>query len=380
MNAITHQSRPHAFLSASSSARWSNCPASAAAESLYPNNNTPEAAEGTLAHEVAETIARNRVFGEALKPFPAGTDKNMVKHATAYAEYLASKLTTPEAILLLEQRVDFSHIVPEGFGTADAVIVDGNKLVIVDYKYGRIQVSAVNNSQMRLYAAGAVVMWSQAYNIEFVETCIFQPRIQNITSELLTVNELNDWTAKLESTAVLAANGVGGYATGTYCRNCTHAIRCPSMFNLIYETAHCLDNVQANVLCLSPEAIADILTIEPVLTAVLKRIKDYALTTLLKTGDSIPGWKVVEGKPGNRKWKDEKNAFHILKKAGFDSTDLLDIHLRSPAQIEKSIGTDTISDLINTLCTRSPGSPSLTKNEDSRPSLYTMANAIDDYN
>ena len=136
-----HSARAHALLSASSSHRWLNCPPSAVAAEAYPNEGTEFTREGTLAHEVAELVARERQAGRCPTTvnctWPEGTTAEMVEHAHGYADYIHEQIKTDGATVLLEQRVDFSAWVPDGFGTADCIIVQDRTITVIDYKYGQ---------------------------------------------------------------------------------------------------------------------------------------------------------------------------------------------------------------------------------------------------
>lgn len=379
MTDINHNDREHAFLSASASKRWLHCPASAVAETLYPDTSSPAALEGTIAHEVAEIYARHLILGEPLRELPEGANEDMVEHAKGYCDFLKARLTTPEAFLLLENRVDFSHIVPEGFGTADAIIVDGCKLVIIDYKYGFVEVSATENSQMRLYATGALAMWARAFNIAVIEMCIYQPRLNRVSVEIIPVEELTAWAEEIKPLAALAAKGEGGYIPGDHCRYCAHAARCPGFSGLVHETAKNLEGCEVDVLSVPPDVVARLLAVEPVVTATLKRVKEYAINAILDNPCSIPGWKVVEGKSGKRNWTDEAAAIQTLSDAGLDPVSMVDVKLKSPAQIEKVFGKKVVGDLVRELCSSAPGAPTLATLDDPRPAIYTISAAEADF-
>ena len=150
-----HKSRAHALLSASSAHRWLECPPSAVANEAYPNQDTAFTQEGTLAHEVAEFMARNGYYSK--DNAKEGVTVEMVQCAKEYSDYIEEQKKSNDAIVLLEQRVDFSPWVPDGFGTCDCIIIQDETLSIIDYKYGQgVAVSAVDNPQMKLYALGAM--------------------------------------------------------------------------------------------------------------------------------------------------------------------------------------------------------------------------------
>lgn len=378
-NKIDHSSRAHAVLSASSSARWLKCPPSAVAATMYPNLTTEYAKEGTLAHEVAEWVAS----GGPKKPnLPKGQDDGvtaeMLDCAKAYADYIQELITDENAVVLLEQRLDFSPWVPDGFGTGDCIILQGNRLDVVDYKYGKgVAVSAVENSQMRLYALGALYEFGDVYDIQEVGMHIFQPRINNISVDVLTDGELLSWGEVVKRIAKLAAEGKGEACAGGHCRFCPHAGQCPTL------SAECMKVVNASggkavVPTLAPWMIADILKQEPMISAWLKAIKDRALTQLLN-GEEIPGYKVVEGR-GSREWSDHCEVGGVLADAGYPPEAFhTQPELLSPAALEKSIGKKKVAELVGALIVSKPGSPTIAPESDKRKPFDRLAEAKKDF-
>lgn len=365
---IDHGSRAHAVLSASSSARWLKCPPSAVAATMYPSTGTEFTREGTLAHEVAEMTARYEK-PETIKTAPRTKNdpeitQEMLDCARAYADYIQELITDNNAVVLLEQRLDFSHVVPDGFGTGDCIIIQGNRLDIVDYKYGQgVAVSAKNNSQMRLYALGALNDFGDIYDIKEVGMHIFQPRLNNISTEVLDVEALNIWADVVKPIAELASQGKGDYCSGEHCRFCPHAGQCPTL------SADCLKVVnlgegKAAVPTMAPWMIADILKQESVITGWLKAVKERALSQML-SGEEIPGYKVVEGR-GSRAWSDEDAVVHRLKECHYDPIQYTKTELLSPAQMEKSLGKKIAAELLGELIATKPGSPTIAPATDKR--------------
>ena len=326
---IDHTSRAHALLSASSAHRWLACPPSAVAAEKYPSQDTEWTREGTLAHEVAELIARDE-FDPLVEmpPLPEDADADMIAHARSYADYIQELIKTDDATVLLEQRVDYAPWAPEGFGTCDCIIMQGDTLIIVDYKYGvGVAVSAIDNPQMKLYALGALHMYGVAYDIKRVETHIFQPRIDNISSDQMTVEELLEWGESIKSTAKKAAKGKGEYNPGELW---------------------------------------------------LKRIEAQALDTLLGGGE-VPGYKLVEGRLGFRKWTDELAVSKALQAAGYAFEDITKTELRSPAEMDKAIGKKKAEELVGTFVDRAPGKPTIVPESDKRPAYDRRADVVKDF-
>lgn len=380
-NEINHKSRDHALLSASSAHRWLACPPSAVAAEAYAEQDTEFTREGTLAHEVAEWVASGAVSPDVLlddwnKTGGAdGVDMTMIDCARGYADYLQEQLKSDDAVVLLEQRVDFSAWVPDGFGTCDCVILQGDTLTIIDYKYGQgVPVSAENNPQMRLYALGALNDYGIAYDVVNVEAHIYQPRLNNISVERLTASELLSWgNLQVAPVAVLAARGEGEYSAGAHCKFCPHAGRCRKLTETCTEYVE-THSLRAAVPVLAPHEVAEVLQMEPLVTLWLKRVKDQALTTLLEGGE-VPGFKVVEGKLGNRKWSDELKVAETLKEAGYQLDQITETKLLSPAGMDKSLGKKKVAELLEGLIDRAPGAPTIAPETDKRPTY----NRADDF-
>jgi hypothetical protein len=331
----------------------------------YKDTPSEFAAEGTLAHEVAEAVAKGQIMGGPHK-VKAGAPTEMWDYAGGYADYIQEQLKGPDASVLLEQRVDFSPWVPDGFGTCDCIIIQGDTLTIIDYKYGvGVQVDAKDNPQMKLYALGALNDYGFAYDVKRVEMHIFQPRIDNISRDEATVADLTLWAAKtVRPTAEKAAKGKGTHAPGEHCRFCPHAGRCRSLTKLCTEYVE-THSLRVAVPVLAPHEVAEVIKMEPLISLWLKRVREQALTTLLDGGE-IPGFKVVEGKQGNRKWKDELLVNAALQ-PHYDWTEYTTTDLLTVAQMEKALGKARVAELLGDLITREPGKPTIAPDTDKRP-------------
>lgn len=381
---IDHSSRQHALLSASSAHRWLACPSSAVAVEMYPNEGTEFTREGTLAHEVAETAARLRLnpYGDSStaeeffrEGVPNGYTQEMVYHADDYADYIQEQIVSHDATILLEERVDFSPWVPHGFGTCDCLIIQNGVLTVIDYKYGQgVPVSAEDNPQMKLYALGALNDYGFAYAIHRVEMHIYQPRLNNISSCSLMVEDLLEWAEKtVKPIAEKAVKGEGGYKAGSWCKFCPHAGQCPTLTQTCTEYVETHD-LRVAVPVLAPHEVAEVLEMEPLVTLWLKRVKTQALDSLMAGGE-VPGWKVVEGKQGNRKWKDEQETATALLTAGYFMEDITETKLLSPAAMDKLLGKKKATELLDGMVDRSPGAPTVVPASDKRPAY----NRADDF-
>lgn len=377
---IDHKARAHALLSASSAARWLACPPSAIAAELYPIQDTSYTQEGTLAHETAEVIARKGLFGYCRSEIPKEADKEMIDHGMEYRDFIKEHIHGAGSLLLLEQRVDFSEWVPDGFGTCDCIIIEDDTLTVIDYKYGQgVPVDAKDNPQMMLYALGALNDYGFAWEVDKIEMYIFQPRIGNISHDHIDAHGLLEWARNVvQPAARLAAEGKGFYSPGSNCRFCPHAGHCKALTDL------CVDYFQANggnkisVKKMAPHEVAEVLKMEPLITGWLKAVRESALTDLLN-GKEVPGYKVVEGKAGNRRWTDELAVAEKLKAEGYALDDITETKLLSPAGMDKAIGKKKVAELLTDLLDRTPGSPSLAPITDKRPAYDRHAEALKDF-
>ena len=361
-----HKSRDHALLSASSAHRWLNCPASAVAAEAYPEQDTEFTREGTLAHEVAEVVAKAQLNGYKANVNIDDVTAEMQECAKGYADYIQEHVSSDDAVVLLEQRVDFSPWVPEGFGTCDCIIIQGSVLTVIDYKYGQgVAVSAVDNPQMKLYALGALNDFGIAYDVNQVEMHIYQPRINNVSDCSLMVEDLMEWAEQtVKPIAQKAIKGKGGYNAGEWCKFCPHGGRCRKLTETCKEYIE-THGVKVAVPVLAPHEVAEVLEMEPLISLWLKKIKTQAMTTLLEGGE-IPGYKVVEGKMGNRKWRDELEVAAALDAAGYRPGEYTETKLLSPAAMDKALGKKRVAELLADLIDRAPGAPTIVPESDKR--------------
>lgn len=376
---INHKDREHALLSASSAHRWLECPASAVAAEAYPPQDTAFTQEGTLAHEVAEWVASGKSkHGPALHKGTAdGVTAEMLEHGRGYRDYIQEQTKDADAVIMLERRVDFSDWVPDGFGTCDCIIIQGDTMTVIDYKYGvGVPVSAKDNPQLRLYALGALNDYGIAYDVTNIELHIYQPRINNISTDSISAAELLEWAnTTVQPIAQKVAKGKGGYKAGAWCKFCPHAGKCRTL------TKTCTEYVETHSLrvaipTLAPHEVAEVLAMEPLVTLWLKRVKEQALSTLLSGGE-VPGFKAVEGKLGNRKWTDEMQVAHTLRNAGYSEEDYTTVSILSPAGMDKAIGKNKAAELLGGLITRAPGAPTIAPADDKRPA-YTTADDFEE--
>ncbi len=370
----------HAVLSASSSHRWMNCPPSVRLTEHIVDHGSAYAAEGSEAHGLCEYKLRQLLGMEARNPLhrPGGLqyyDTTMEDAATGYAAFVMEllesiKRTCPDPIVMVEQRLNFSRWVKDGFGTGDAVIVADGTLQVVDMKYGTgIPVSAEGNSQMRLYALGALDMFGELYDIESVIMTIYQPRLSNISTDAITKADLLDWAENtLRPVAELAYKGEGELNAGNWCRFCKLRTTCRKRAEANLALAQHDFKLPPT---LSDEEISVILDKLDDLTSWAADIREYALTAAL-SGTHFEGWKLVEGR-ANRRYTDEAAVAQAVIGSGHDPYER---KLLGITAMEKLLGKRQFAELLADLVERPQGKPTLVPVSDKRPE---MTNAKNDF-
>ena len=369
----------HAILSASGSHRWLECTPSAMLEARVQDMGSPYAAEGSLAHEIAAAFLEGEQLCHIIYEDPAYSPA-MLDHADAYRDFVQEQLAEarkvdPVATLLVERRLDFSDYVPEGFGTGDAVIVSDGMLRVIDYKYGQgVKVEAHGNSQMRLYALGALSEFGCLYNVEKVSTTIFQPRLGWIDTEILTTDELLEWGQTVKEIAAVAAKGEGDRKAGAHCKFCKVADRCPVLAAYQLETvAKAFDEPEE----LSDSEIAEIVLKKKDFEGWLKRICDYALDQAVNHGAAFPGMKLVAGTSRRAITKPAE-----LVKYCVDHQLAEEDRLYKPREIitlgelEKLIGAKKVAKELGEFIEKPEGKPTLVSVKDKRPEWSKENNII----
>ncbi len=376
--------KAHAVLSASAADRWMHCTAAPRLEAQFPDGGSNYAAEGTLAHAIAELKLRKALitpmgpkkFGEALKKLQADPlyDPEMLAHADAYVDYIKGIVHSfpYKPYIAAEVRCDLSTFIPEGFGTSDCVVIGGNDLYVVDYKYGRgVQVDAEGNPQIRLYALGALEANRMFYDIHTIHMVIFQPRLDHISTAEIGRDALLDWGAfEVRPKAKAAFDGVGDYRAGEWCRFCRARGQCKAQSD---QQLQVFREEAGDPALMSG---ADYAAILPELDALRKwadQVSDAALTRLL-AGKDIPGYKVVEGR-STRQFTDQEAAFATLIAAGTPEAVLYERKALTLAAAEKVVGKAHFAELVGGYIDTPPGKPTLAPQSDKRPpyTLRTMA-------
>lgn len=364
----------HALLSASSSHRWLNCPPSARLSENYEDKSSDFAAEGTDAHELCEYKLKKALGQQAENPTENLTwyNEEMEECASGYAEYVMgliaqAKKNCADPVVLIEQRLDYSKYVTDGFGTGDCVIIADGTLNIVDYKHGKgVEVSALDNPQMKLYALGALEIFDSIYDIENITMTIYQPRIANISTCSIPRGELIDWAEKvLKPTAELAFNGKGEFRCGDWCRFCKARAHCRERANANLELAK-YDFAEPPLL--SDDEVEEILDKIDRLVSWANDIKEYALKAALN-GKQWKNRKLVEGR-SVRKYTDEAMAALAVKNAGYEPYEK---KLLGITEMQKMLGKEQFNKILGDFVEKPKGKPTLVPMSDKRKAINTAA-------
>lgn len=394
MNTLNHSNRDHALLSASGAHRWINCTPSARLEEEYGKNSSSNyAAEGTLAHELAELYLRLDVLHNITdKEFNLQYDKiindelfneEMLEMVPIYTDYCAEQyqqaLTdSGSARLIAEQKLDLTRYVPESFGTADCVIVQDDCIEIIDLKYGKgVKVDAEWNKQLMLYALGALVEYEMDYDFSQVRMTIVQPRMNSISTFQLPLKELYAWADNdLVPAAKKAYKGEGDLAAGEWCRFCGVKNRCRKLYEQQMEIAK---YEFAAPTLLTDEEIADILKRASAFTSWLKDIQSYALAQAVNRGVKWPNLKLVAGR-SLRKWEDQEVAFNTIlaRFPEIAEEDLYELKPKTLTEVETLIGKKRFAENCSDLVIKPEGNPTLVDESDKRPE-YGLSQAQKDF-
>ena len=372
----------HAFLSPSGSHRWLNCTPSAMLESEFPGGSSSAAEEGTAAHEFCEHKLKKALRRRSKRPVSDYDSDEMQEYTDSYVDYVLEQLevakqTCKDPMVLIEQKVDFSEYVPDGYGTADCIIVSDNTLQIIDFKYGLgVLVDAEQNTQLMCYSIGALNLFDSLYDIKEVTMHIFQPRRENVQNWTIPVDELKAWAEnELKPKAQMALNGEGEYHPGEWCQFCKAAVRCRARAEEKLRLARQEFKMPP---LLADSEIEEVLTILPDLTKWADGILAYATDAAVNHGKEWNGFKVVEGR-SVRKYKDEELVAQAAKDHGY--TDIYRQSLITMTEMQKLMGKKQFDQILGDLIVKPQGKPNLVPVTDKRPAMNISkaASAADDF-
>ena len=405
---LDHVHRAHAVLSASAAKRWLNCPPSARLNEQFPNVSSEFAEEGTAAHELCEYKVRKYLHDRIERPQSDYYTEEIEQATDVYAEFVIGiiedmKANGTEPLALVEEKLDYSHIAPSGFGTGDMIVIgknaDGKGLLhIIDYKNGKgVFVDADHNPQMMLYALGALHAYDYIYDVEIVRMSIVQPRLENISTCEISVDELNAWAESIKPIAKMAYEGKGEQHPGDWCRFCKAKPGCQAgkdealalcredfldldagAFDGSAEESDMTAPYEADtqtVVFKQPGLIplSELAEILPTLNRInswIEAVFAFVSSEAINHGVPIPGYKVVEGR-SKRIFTDTKAVVDTAVQNGY--TDLYKQSLISLTEFEKMMGKKRFQELLGEYVAKPPGKLALVPESDPREAVDLTA-------
>lgn len=369
----------HALLSASSSKRWLNCTPSARLEEQFTRDTgSVYAEEGTAAHALAEHKLKRMLKRRSRRPVSDYDCDEMEECTDEYVAYALEQIelarqNCKDPIVLIEQHLDYSAYVPDGFGTGDLVIVADGTLTVIDLKYGKgVAVEAEWNPQMMLYGLGALELFDTIYDIDIVRMTIYQPRLESVSTWEISVSNLMDWVeTELKPKAQLAINGEGEFRCGSWCRFCKAKDTCRARAEEYLRLAQM--EFQAPAL-LSDEEIAEVLKVADDLAKWAADVYAFATDEAITHRKQWVGFKLVEGR-SNRKYTDEEEVAEAAKAAGY--TDIYKSTLVGITEMEKLMGKKKFSEVLGKLVYKPQGKITLVTESDKREAVMTATAEAD---
>jgi hypothetical protein len=368
----------HAILSASGAHRWLSCSPSARLELEFNDNSGAAADEGTAAHALAEHKLRKALKMRSKKPISKYDCDEMDGYTDGFVAFVMeqiaqAKLSCTDPLVLIEQKLDFSKYVPDGFGTGDFLLIADGTLHVVDFKYGQgVLVEAENNPQMKLYALGALELFDGIYDISTVSMTIYQPRRENVSTHTVFKESLYRWAEEvLKPTAALAYDGGGEYIPGEHCQFCRAAVKCRARAEAKLKLAAFEFALPP---LLSDEEISEVLAAIGDLTSWANEIMAYATDAAVNHGKEWPGFKVVEGR-SNRRYSDEEAVAEAAKAAGY--RDIYKQSLITITEMERLMTKSKFNEILGRLIEKPPGKPTLVPLSDKRPAMNVSNAKID---
>ena len=383
----------HALLGPSGASRWLVCTPAPRLEATLPEKPSIFAERGHLAHELAELKVQRwldpkgittRTYNAKVKKLQAhqfqGEDlweDAMEGNTDAYLDFIkATANAMPERpFIAVEREVDLSAYVPESFGTADLIMIGNGILHVVDYKNGAgVPVAAFENTQMKLYALGAYLMYGVLFEIHTIRMSIYQP---NVSAEAqtweTTTPALLEWADGIKPAAIRAFNGDGEFVPGEHCRFCRAAATCRARAEHMLKEEGFAPMLPPLI---SLEEASDILRRTRELAGYITKLEEYILGQCLD-GKEVPGWKAVEGR-SNRRFTDIDAAFAKARAFGIADELLFERKPITLSQLEKAMGKPLFEDQLKEFIAKPPGAPTLVPDTDKRPAI-SKATAAEDF-
>ena len=390
----------HALLSPSGAKKWLTCSASLACEKDIPNTSGKAAVLGTAMHTIAEVHLNAYIRGTALplerevgayvldegkgqikaliSPMKGAVliTADMIEQVRKYTDY-CKPIIDVATYAKLEMRVNLTEVLHPGyegvetFGTADLVAVqelantDEHMLIIGDLKTGRHRVEAKENKQLMLYALGVYHRLKRRYNITVVRLVIFQPYAGGASEWDISVEGLELFAKFAQKRALLALDayfrGKKNLKASDFkpsvdgCQWCRFSEQCAARTKTVNSVlAGELEDDFA--LELTPEQLVAEYEKLPLLRQHIDKV-EKAMSAALHSGKKVPGYKLVEGRPGNRAWKDAEKVAELY------GDKLTKEVLMTPTEAVKVVSEDELKDFI----TRKPGTPCVATADDKRP-------------
>lgn len=393
---MENEVRQHALLSASSAHRWLACTPSARLEQQEEGECTVYAEEGTEAHELAEIMLNHIYYGTPWRKYDEFRKrskywtKEFEEYVEDYVRYIKNitdelEQNNKKYHIYIELRVNFSNFVPQGFGTADCLIVTEKDLHVLDLKFGQgVPVTAKGNPQMRLYALGTLNLFPNTENIKMT---ICQPRLDNFDTDTISKADLLNWALyEVKPKADAAVRGEGTLVAGEkQCKFCKLRGKCKARADFQLKTAQeefaaieIVDERPQIAKYMTPEQMADILEIAPLFIDWFKDVQKYAYEQALK-GMHIEGFKLVEGK-SNRIISDPDGLYSALQNMGYKDDDIFEPRkMKGISKIEALVGRKLFNEVLSDYVIKPQGAPTLVPLSDKRPEINTIEQAIKDF-
>lgn len=377
-----HSDRAHALLSASGAHRWLNCTKSVRLEEKFEDFTSPEAEEGTVAHELAETKATEAFLKKNSKRAQANIrkkklySKEMEGYTDEYIDIIKNLCIgyKKEPYVSIEERLDLTAYIEDGFGTCDAILIGDETITVIDFKYGKgVPVASENNPQMMLYALGAYEAYKNLFLIKNVKMVIVQPRINNNSSWECSTEDLLKFGEYVKQQAALAYEGEGEFAPGDWCRFCKAKATCRARADKEISLAFD-NNFGKDTELLDNSEIGRYLEIGNQVSAWLSDLAAYALEECL-AGREVAGYKAVNGR-SSRAFDDTDKAFDILRANGVDDALLWEKKPLSVAKLEKAIGKKEVAEIVGDMIVTTPGKPTLAPETDKREAITSVEQAF----